>query len=65
MPYAQNTIALSPNVFFNLNISVTGHSQWAVGSVQRNATHCLGLMQTPQTLCVHRMRKRTSTEANT
>jgi len=34
-------------------------------SARPSATHCLGLMQIPQKLCVHRMRERTSTVAKT
>ena len=56
MPRAQNTITLSPNVFFNLNTSVTGHNQWAVGSPQRNVSSRPSANST-DTMCTQNARK--------
>jgi hypothetical protein len=54
--HAQNTITLSPNVFFNWNTSVTGHNQWAVGSPQLKALSKLNANST-DTICTQNARK--------
>jgi len=54
--HAQNTITLSPNVFFNWNTSVTGHNQWAVGSPQLKALSRLNANST-DTICTQNARK--------